>query len=157
MRRSVLAAVVCATVAASCLRAGLPMRLVGLHRTHIWSGARAVRMMAQLHGKEVAPPDSTVADYGRDGQLRVWLSRYPDGVEAEKVLARMVDGMRTGRTPFAAPRVQGSSPGRWITVGPGGHSVLWASGRLLFWLQGEPDAVMRAADELPAPSHGQLT
>jgi len=133
------------------------MRLAGLRRSHIWSGAQAVRMMAQLHGKEVAPSDSTVADYGRDGQLRVWLARYPDGDEAEKVLAKMVDGMRTGRTPFASPRVQGSNPRRWITVGPGGHSVLWASGRLLFWLQGEPDAVMRAADELPAPSRGQLT
>jgi len=114
-------------------------------------------MMAQLHGKEVAPRDSTVADYGRAGQLRVWLSRYPDGIEAERVLARMVDGMGTGRTPFAMPRVQSTAPGRWITVGPGGHSVLWASGRLLFWLQGEPDVVMRAADELPAPSRGQLT
>ena len=114
-------------------------------------------MMAQLHGKEVAPPDSTVADYGRDGQLRIWLARYPDGVEAEKALATMVEGMRTGRTPFTAPREQDSTPGRWITVGPGGHSLLWASGRSLFWLQGEPDAVMRAADELPAPSRGQLT
>jgi hypothetical protein len=133
------------------------MRLAGLHRTHLWSGAQAARMMAKLHGKEVAPRDSTVADYGRDGQLRVWLSRYPDGVEAERVLARMVDGMRTGRTPFAAPRVQGGASGRWITVGPGGHSALWASGRLLFWLQGDPGAVMRAADELPTPSHSQLT
>ena len=114
-------------------------------------------MVAQLHGKDVAPADSTVADYGGAGQLRVWLSRYPDGVEAEKVLARMVSGMSSGRTPFAAPRAQGGAPGRWITVGPGGHSVLWASGRLVFWLQGEPEAVLRAADELPSPSRGTLT
>ncbi len=114
-------------------------------------------MVARLHGKDVAPVDSTVADYGRDGQLRVWLARYPDGVEAEKVLTRMVAGMRSGRTPFSTPFAQPDAPGRWITVGPGGHSVLWASGRLVFWLQGEPEAVLRAADELPAPSRGQLT
>jgi len=113
-------------------------------------------MMAELHGKSVAPNDSIVADYGRQGQLRVWLSRYPDGVEAERVLSLMVDGMSSGRTPFAQPRAQTGVPGRWVTVGPGGHSALWASGRLLFWLQGEPAAVMRAADELPPPSHGQL-
>ena len=156
MRRSA-AALLCAVAFAACVRSPLPARLAGLHRTRVWSGARAATMVAQLHGRGVAPEDSTVADYGNAGQLRVWLSRFADGVEAERVLARMVDGMGTGRTPFAQPRVQHDAPGRWITVGPGGHSVLWASGRLLFWLQGEPDAVMRAADELPPPSRGQVT
>ncbi len=114
-------------------------------------------MVAQLHGRSVAPESSTVADYGRSGQLRVWLSRFSDGVQAERVLARMVDGMSAGRTPFDKPREQTEAPGRWITVGAGGHNALWASGSLLFWLQGEPGAVMRAAEELPAPSRGQLT
>ncbi len=114
-------------------------------------------MAARLHGRDVAPADSTVAEYGQPGQLRVWLSRFPDGVEAERALERMVDGMGSGRTPFAVPRPESGGAGRWITVGPGGHSALWASGRLLFWLQGEPEAVMRAADELPPPSGGQIT
>ncbi len=114
-------------------------------------------MVAQAHGRNVAPADSTVADYGRDGQLRVWLSRYPDGVEAENVLARMVAGMRSGRTPFATPRLQEGAQGRWITIGPGGHSVLWAAGAAVYWLQGQPEAVLRAAEELPEPSRGQLT
>jgi len=34
--------------------------------------------------------------------------------------------------------------------------VLWASGSTVYWLQGEPDAVLRAADELPPPTRGQL-
>ncbi len=150
-------ALACVAVLAACARPGLPPRLAGLRRAHVWTGARAARMMAGLHGKDVAPADATVADYGGAGQLRVWLARYPDGVEAEKVLARMVSGMSAGRTPFAPPRVQTGTPGRWITVGPGGHSALWASGRLLFWLQGEPEAVIRAAAELPAPSVVQVT
>ena len=155
MRRSA-AALLCAVAFTACTRPTLPVRLAGLHRTNVWSGARAAKMVAQLHGKSVAPESSTVADYGRSGQLRVWLSRFADGVEAARVLARMVDGMSAGRTPFTQPRLQSDASGRWITVGPGGHSVLWASGHLLFWLQGEPDAVMRAAGELPAPTRGQL-
>lgn len=114
-------------------------------------------MVAELHGRDVAPDDSTVADYGRSGQLRVWLSRFTDGVEAQKVLTRMVDGMRSGGTPFAEPREENGATGRWVTVGPGGHNLLWTSGRALYWLQGEPSAVMGAADELPPPSRGQLT
>ena len=156
MRRSV-AALLCALAFTACARPVLPARLAGLRRTHLWAGASAAKMVAQLHGRSVAPESSTVADYGRSGQLRVWLSRFSDGVQAERVLARMVDGMSAGRTPFQQPREQTEAPGRWITVGPGGHNALWASGSLLFWLQGEPDAVMRAADELPAPSRGQLT
>ena len=156
MRRSIPALLFVAALAA-CARPAVPSRLAGLSRTQLWSGARAAGMVARLHGKSVSPESSTVADYGRPGQLRVWLSRFPDGVEAQRVLGRMVDGMSSGRTPFEQPHEQRESPGRWITVGPGGHSVLWASDRFVYWLQGEPDTVMKAADELPAPSRGQLT
>ena len=156
MRRR-LAALLCAAALAACARPAMPPRLAGLPRTQLWSGVRAARMVAQLHGRSVAPEASTVADYGRPGQLRVWLSRFPDGVEAQRVLARMVDGMTSDRTPFEEPRELDGAPGRWVTVGPGGHSLLWASGDRLYWLQGEPEAVMGAADELPPPSRGRLT
>lgn len=156
-RSSAAAALAVVAVVVACARPALPPRLAGLHRTRVWTGARAARMVADLHGRDVAPHESVVADYGPSGQLRVWLARYPDGVEAAEVLTRMVEGMRGGRTPFSEPHQLPNAPGRWVTVGPGGHSVIWASGPLLYWLQGEPETVLRAADELPPPSRGQLT
>ncbi len=156
MRRSLAAAFAAAVVLAACGRTAVPVRLAGLHRVHVWTGARAARMVAELHGAGVAPRDSTVADYGAPGQLRIWISRYPDEVHAMEVLVRMVEGMRTGRSPFATPQQLQGPPGRWLTVGPGGHNVLWTSGPTVYWLQGDPNAVLRAADELPPPTRGQL-
>ena len=156
MRRSRGAAAAVLVLLAACGQTRVPVRLAGLHRVHVWTGARAVRMMAELHGADVAPRDSAVADYGAPGQLRMWTSRYPDEVHATVALTRMVEGMRAGHSRFSTPRPLEGAPGRWLTVGPGGHNVLWASGPTVYWLQGEPDAVLRAADELPPPSRGQL-
>ncbi len=156
MRRSLAALFAAGVLLAACGRTAVPVRLAGLHRVRVWTGAGAARLVAELHGAEVAPRDSTVADYGAPGQLRIWISRYPDEVHAMEVLARMVEGMRTGRSPFSTPQQLPGSPGRWLTVGPGGHNVLWTSGAAVYWLQGEPDAVLRAADELPRPTRGQL-
>jgi hypothetical protein len=156
VRRSFVVALAAALLLAACGRVPVPVHLAGLHRVRVWTGAGAARMVAGLHGAAVAPRDSTVADYGAPGQLRIWISRYPDEVHAMEVLARMVEGMRTGRSPFATPQQLQGPPGRWLTVGPGGHNVLWTSGPTVYWLQGEPDAVLRAADELPPPTRGQL-
>jgi hypothetical protein len=146
-----------AMVAAACARAPLPVRLAGLHRTRVWTGERASRIITQLHGRQVAPRDSIVADYGAKGQLRVYLSYYPDDAEAVRVLGRMIGVMRSGTTPFTPPRQDTSGAGRWLTFGPGGHHELWVSQGRLYWLQGSPDAVQQAAAELPPPVAGSWT
>ena len=160
MRRSLAAALAVALAGAvvlgACGRLAVPVRLAGLHRSRVWTGERAARMAAELHGAAVAPRDTTVAEYGRPGQLRMWVSRYPDEVHAMEAFARMFEGLRSGRTPFAVPRQLQQLPGRWFTVGPDGHNLLWTSGAAVYWLQGEPDAILRAAEELPPPTRGQL-
>jgi hypothetical protein len=146
-----------AAVLAACARAPLPVRLAGLHRTHVWTGERAARMIAQLHGKKVAPANSVVADYGAKGELRIYLSTYPDAGEASRVLETMIRGMRSGGTSFTSPREESAGSGRWLTFGPGGHHELWVSQGRLYWLQGSAEAVQEAAAELPAPVAGSWT
>jgi hypothetical protein len=157
VRRSATLLLLAVTALAACARAPLPVRLAGLHRSRVWTGSRAARMVAEMHGKQVAPANSMVADYGAKGELRVYLSLYGNDAEAFRVLGRMVVGMRSGGTPFAPPQQEPGGSGRWLTFGPGGHSVLWVSGDRLYWLLGSPDAVRQAASELPAPIAGSWT
>ena len=157
MRRSVTIALAVATLVAACARPLLPVRLAGLHRTRVWSGERATRLIAQLHGRQVAPGASIVADYGAKGELRVYLSAYLDDAEAVRVLGTMIGAMRSGTTPFTPPRQDAGGSGRWLTFGPGGHHELWVSQGRLYWLQGSPDAVKQAAAELPPPVAGSWT
>ncbi len=144
-------------LACTCTRPLLPPRLAGLHRTRVWTGERAARLIAELHGKQVAPRSSLVADYGARGELRVYVSLYQDDAEAFGVLGTMIGGMRSGRTPFSPPQQETAGSGRWLTFGPGGHNELWVSQGRLYWLQGLPDAVQQAAAELPPPVAGNWT
>jgi hypothetical protein len=156
VRRSFAIALVLGTALVACARAPLPVRLAGLHRTRVWTGQRATRLIAGMHGKDVAPRVSIVADYGARGELRVFLSVYASGSQAARALARMLDGMRSGNTPFTPPRPDGTS-GRWLTFGLGSHHLLWVSEGRVYWLQGHPEAVQNAAAELPSPSPGVWT
>jgi hypothetical protein len=157
VRRSAILLLLVVTALAACARPPLPVRLAGLHRTHVWTGQRAVRMITEMHGKRVAPTKSVVADYGAKGELRVYLSLYADDAEAFRVLGRMIGGMRSGGTPFTPPHQESGASGRWLTFGPGGHNELWVSQGCLYWLQGSPDAVQQAATELPPPAAGSWT
>lgn len=157
MRRSVALLLLAVTALAACTRPGLPIRLAGLHRSRVWTGERAVRMIARMHGKQVAPTNSMVADYGARGELRVYLSLYADNADAFRVLGRMIVGMRSGGTPFTSPQQESGGSGRWLTFGPGGHNELWVSQGRLYWLQGSPGAVQQAAAELPPPVAGSWT
>jgi hypothetical protein len=143
-------------LAAACARPTLPLHLAGLHRSRVWTGGSAVRLIARMHGRDVAPRNSIVAEYGGRGELRVFLSTYPSAEEAARALTRMIEGMRAGGTPFSPPSAEGTS-GRWATFGPGGHHLLWVSRSRLYWLEGRPEVVHQAADELPAPSPGRWT
>ncbi len=157
MRRSLgVPAAVLALVLVACARSPLPIRLAGLHRARVWTGESAARLIAEMHGRDVAPRQSVVAEYGTQGELRAFVSVYTNDEEAARVLTRMLEAMRYGSTPFIPPRAQGTS-GRWVTFGPGGHHLLWVSRSRLYWLQGLPDAVEQAATELPAPTPGVWT
>jgi len=157
VRRSVTFALILATFLVACTRPPLPIRLAGLHRTRVWSGERATRLIAEMHGRQVAPRTSMVADYGARGELRAYVSLYRDDAEAFGVLGTMIGGMRSGHTPFTPPQQEAGGSGRWLTFGPGGHHELWVSQGRLYWLQGLPDVVQQAAAELPAPVTGSWT
>jgi len=141
-----------AVTVAACGQAPLPPRLGGLRRSRVWTGERAARMISELHGKRVAPVNSTIAEYGKDGRLRVWLSRYPDPSHAQRAFAAMLARLGSGDAAFTKPRQEPDDPGRWFTVGPGGHHVLWASGASIYWVQADPGLLERALLELPGPS-----
>jgi len=155
MRRA-LAVVALLALLLACGRTIVPPRLGGLQRSRVLSGRAAADLVARLHGRAVAPPDTTIAEYGRGGALRVWVSCYGDGVAARADLRRMLEGMRHGTTPFQRPVEDRETPGRWTTVGNNQHHVLWVSGDTLYWLEGDPRFVFRAASELPAPTPGVL-
>lgn len=137
-----------------CGMAPLPSHLGGLRRARVWTGQRAANMVARLHGRQVTAGNSTVAEYGRRGELRVWLTRYPDAAKASTGLKAMLARLRGGGTPFARPLEPPDQPGRWFTVGPGGHHALWVAGSALYWVEGNPARVERALSELPLPSSG---
>lgn len=137
----------------ACGQAPLPPRLAGLPRARVLAGEAARRHLAQLHGRDVAPLDSLVAEYGR-GRLRVYVSRYRDSFAAQRALERMLAGLRRGESPFANPTPDPAVPGRWATVGLGAHHLLWAAGRAVYWLEGDPEAVFKAAQQLPTPTVG---
>ncbi len=157
VRRSLPLALVLLVTLAACARPPLPIRLAGLHRNRVWTGTRAATMIGEIHGKQVVPTSSMVADYGTNGELRVYLSLYADETQAFRVLERMLKGIGSGNTPFAPPRQEPGGTGRWLTFGPGGHHLLWVSRGRVYWLQGLPDAVQGAAAELPKPSSGSWT
>ena len=143
-----------AVLLAACARAPVPARLGGLARSRVWQGERAARLVEELHGRAVAPASSTVAEYGRGGELRLYLSSFPDGAEANRILAAMLTRLESGDTPFTPPRELREQPGRWFTVGPGGHHALWAVGSSVYWLTGDPLRLQQATAELPAPPTG---
>jgi hypothetical protein len=113
--------------------------------------------MEDLHGKDVAPATSNIAEYGRAGQLRVYCSRFANAATAHGTLMRMLGRLETGDTPFTPPRELREYPGHWFTVGPGGHHALWESAESVYWLTGDPDLLERAVEELPAPTSGNWT
>lgn len=155
MRRAAALATL-AVLLAACGRTIVPPRLGGLQRTRVLSGRKAVALVARMHGREVAPADTTIAEYGRDGILRVWVSRYDDGATAQGEFRLMLQGMRSGATPFSRPTEDRRTPGRWTTVGNGQHHVFWVSDDTLYWLEGDPRIVFQAAEELPPPTAGIL-
>lgn len=144
------------TALIACGRAPLPPRLAGLPRIRVVSGREAVRWVERLHGRSVSTAAITVGEYGRRGQLRVWVARHRDFSAAHTELQRMLRAMREHATPFERPLEDPRHPNRWITVGNGAHHLLWVSGGDLFWLEGTPEAVVAAAEELPQPPSGQL-
>lgn len=144
-----------AAVLAGCGEAPLPPRLADLTRARVLAGEQARRHLARLHGRDVAPSASIVAEYGH-GRLRVYLSRFSDAVTAQRELERMLAGLRRGRSPFTTPAGDPTARGRWTSVGLDAHHVLWAAGRTVFWLEGDPAVVFRAADQLPQPTGGTV-
>jgi hypothetical protein len=143
--------------ALACSRVPTPPHLAGLHRTAVVTGARAERLATWMHPATVAPLSTTIADYGRRGELRLYLSTFPNQESAFRAFDAMIQGIRAGDTAFRVLREDPALPGRWVTYGPGGHHMIWVSRRQLFWLQGDPETVERAAAELPAPLIGSWT
>jgi len=151
--RAVAIIAVAAPVLTSCGRPVLPPRLAALPRTEWARGAKAAQGLAALHGRQVAPATSAFAEYGR-GRLRLWLSIYPDDAQARRAVEAMLSGISTGGTPFSPPRQERAWGSRWFIFGPGGHNLVWSNKDTVYWLQGEPDLLGRAIDELPAPPAG---
>jgi len=156
-RQSLRVAAAVLLIVTSCTRPAVPPRLGGLSRSKVLTGARAARAIDALHGSDVAPQRSFVADYGRRGELRLYVSFFAGPAGAQRALSAMLAGLRGGRTPFRSPRRDNQRPDRWFTVGPGGHHVVWVSGSSVYWLAGFPGLLDRAMDELPPPSRGEWT
>jgi hypothetical protein len=158
--RKASAAAVAAVVlawAAACAKPAVPARLGGLVRSKVLTGERAAKAIGALHGRDVAPRTSVVAEYGRSGALHLYVSEFAGPAATQRALTAMLAGLGGGRTPFRAPRRDDLRPDRWFTVGPGGHHVLWVSGSSVYWLAGHPGLLDRAMAQLPAPSHGEWT
>ena len=146
-----------ALLVVGCARAPVPARLAGLARGSVLQGDRAARLVGELHGSDVAPVSSTVAEYGRGPLLRLYLSSFSDGAAANRSFAAMLARLGSGKTPFSPPRELREAPGHWFTVGPGGHHALWTAGSSVYWLTGDPIRLQRAVVELPSPSAGVWT
>lgn len=151
--RAVAIVAIASSALTSCGRPLLPPRLAALPRTEWARGAKAAQGLAALHGRQVAPATSAFAEYGR-GRLRLWLSIYPDDAQAQRAVEAMLSGMAGGRTPFSPPRQERAWGRRWSVFGPGGHNLIWTNSQTVYWLQGEPDLLSRAIEELPAPAAG---
>lgn len=155
VRVSAAAWVALVAVLAGCGASPLPPRLANLPRSRVLAGGPARRQLAHLHGRDVVPADSFVAEYGR-GALRLYLFRFSDAVTAQRELERMLAGLRGARSPFARPTADPRVRGRWTTVAAGAYHVVWAAGRTVFWLEGHPAVVFPAADQLPPPTGGAV-
>ena len=126
-----------------------PAQLAGFHRARLEQGDAARQAIGHLHGKDVAPIESAVAMYGEGERLVLFASRFADAPAAQRTLRTMLERMIPGGTPFSPPVANPARPGTWLTVGPGGHHALWASGSVVYWLQGDPAALDAARRELP--------
>jgi hypothetical protein len=146
-----------AVLVVGCARAPVPARLAGLARGSVLQGERAARLVGELHGRDVAPVSSAVAEYGRGPQLTLYVSAFADGAEANRTLAAMLARLESGATPFSPPRELRETPGHWFTVGPGGHHALWAADHSVYWLTGDPLRLRQAVSELPSPPTGTWT
>ncbi len=152
---TLLAAAILALTA--CAQPPLPSRLAGLHRTRLYTGQRALRMLGELHARRLAPKSAVVGVYGRQGELRVWLARFADGEEAHQVLRAMLERLDSGGTSFSAPRQQREWPNRFFSLGPGAHNVFWVADDAVYWLEGPPVYIDPALADLPAPPSGTWT
>jgi hypothetical protein len=153
-RRRLGVALLLAAVVAACGQPPLPPRLAGLSRARVWTGPRATRLAERTYEVGLRPKDSVVAEYGRPGDLRVWLARFRDSVQAHQALESVLERMRDSHSSWEIPRDYHGDPGRWYTVGPGGHHALWVSRRTVLWVTGEPARVTSSLARLPHPDRG---
>lgn len=145
----VLVAALAALAIACRSSAAPPATLAGEPRGRVVTGAEAARIVGHMHGKDVAPQDTVVSEYGAGPALTLFVSRYARADAARAALDAMVTGMRTGRSPFAPPVASPDERGVWLTTGPGGAHALWVGGKTVYWLLGaDAERVRRALREL---------
>lgn len=140
------------TLAGACAAPTVPGRLAGLPRTKLIGGTRAVQLMSTIHGGRFRPPRAVVAEYG-SGKLLLYVAFFHSPEHARQALERMLI-MLEKNLEFSPPRALEPGIMRWLTVGPGGHHLFWRSASQVFWLAGEPEAVLSAFKRLPSPPKG---
>ncbi len=139
-----------ASVGAACRSSSAPpATLAGEPRGRVIVGAAAAQIVGHMHGKDVAPQDTVVVEYGPGPALTLFVSRYARADAARSALDAMVRGMASGRSPFAPPVEAPGERGVYLTRGPGGAHSLWVGGRAVYWLLGADEArVQRGMREL---------
>lgn len=114
----------------------LPPELGDLRlQQHIF-GDEARRIINQMHGKGVTPRDNAIGIYGDEtGTATLYLSVYDEAEEAAATLDRMIEGIKTGFTPFSDYELQ-TVDGQQVSycTGDGQAHYFFAVGPSLYWL-----------------------
>lgn len=80
----------------------LPMSIHGMPLLTVTMGSEAEALIRRLHGKDVAPVESYVGRYAGGGaEATLYVSRFPEAVLADSVLARMDSSIGAGNRTFA--------------------------------------------------------
>ncbi|MEJ2637254.1 MAG: hypothetical protein P8184_18455 [Calditrichia bacterium] len=115
----------------------IPRTLAGLPLRETVTGGNAVSMIAEMHGKPVAPKESAVAHYGEKSgtTATLYLSRYATAAAARSMLAEMSERIGGGGSVFRHHR-KFEVNGRPVemVLGLGQVHFFFAKDRILCWL-----------------------
>ena len=114
-----------------------PEKMGEKERTKIISGEKAARVVNKMHSLTVAPDSSIIVEYGRGKKDVLYISRYSNQIEANKILDLMVGKIAAAEKGpfFHLMQIRKYKDKVYMTLGMGAIHYIYLSDKSILWLQ----------------------
>jgi hypothetical protein len=114
-----------------------PEKVGEKERSKIISRKKAARVVNRLHGLSVAPDASIIVEYGREKKDVLYISRYRNQDDANKILHLMVGKIASAeKGPFHhLMQIRKYKDKVYMTLGMGAIHYIYLSNNSILWFQ----------------------